>query len=258
MRHARAAVRAGQPLDRQGFVWPLSRKHHGTAANDRQIADAGGKDVLEKDADQLLEQKSPAEQIGVLQRRARQVRLQRLQKPVVGVDVHRAQERVRPRYMAEGRIRRPTLAEEEQRGTIGFNGPDLRLEPADLDLTGSVGDRDDAVGGAEIHADCNRNHSKTPSSQLMRKELYRCGPLHAKGISRTELVLETDRTGANAKAGGSAKERAAIASPSPAARVRPSSRFAGLAVLASRPCTGLRDATREGLFRSRNGERTVQ
>jgi hypothetical protein len=45
------------------------------------------------------------------------------------------------------------------------------------------------------------------------------------------------------------KEETAIASPSPAARVRPPSRFAGLVVLASRPCSGLRDATREGLFR---------
>ena len=96
------------------------------------------------------------------------MRFERLQKPVVGVDVHRAQERVRPRIYAQRRVRRPTLAEEEQRRTIGLDGPDLRVEPADLNLTGSVGDRDDAVGGAEIHADCNRNHSKTASSRLMR------------------------------------------------------------------------------------------
>ena len=54
------------------------------------------------------------------------------------------------------------------------------------------------------------------------------------------------------------EEETAIASPSPAARVRTPSRFAGLVVLASRPCSGLRDATREGLFRSRHGERTAQ
>jgi hypothetical protein len=31
-----------------------------------EIADAGGKNILEKDANQLLEQKTPAEQIDVL------------------------------------------------------------------------------------------------------------------------------------------------------------------------------------------------
>jgi hypothetical protein len=49
--------------------------------------------------------------------------------------------------MAQRRVRRPTLTEEEQRRTIGLDGPDLRVEPADLNLTGSVGDRDDAVAG---------------------------------------------------------------------------------------------------------------
>ena len=61
MRHAGASVRVRQPLEGQGFVWPLSRENHGTAANDREIADAGGKDIPEKDANQLLEQKTPAE-----------------------------------------------------------------------------------------------------------------------------------------------------------------------------------------------------
>src|ERR1700722_4277248 len=68
------------------------------------------------------------------------------------------------------RVRRPTLAEEEQRRTIGLDGPDLRVKPADFNLTGSVGDRDDAVGGAEIHADCNRNHSKTALVTTHAKE----------------------------------------------------------------------------------------
>ena len=66
MRHAGAPVRVRQPLDGQGFVWPLSRENHGQAANDREIADAGRKNILEKDANQLLEQKTPAKQIGVL------------------------------------------------------------------------------------------------------------------------------------------------------------------------------------------------
>src|ERR1700678_1610896 len=86
--------------------------------------------------------------------------------------------------MSQRRVRRPTLAEEEQRRTIGLDGPDLRVEPADQNLTGSVGDRDDAVGGAEIHADCNRNHSRTALVTTHAKELYRCGPSHAKRISR--------------------------------------------------------------------------
>src|ERR1700677_4568740 len=86
--------------------------------------------------------------------------------------------------MTQRRVRRPTLAEEEQRRPIGFDDPDLRVEPADLNLTGSVGDRDDAVGGAEIHADCNRNHSRTALVTTHAKELYRCGPSHAKRISR--------------------------------------------------------------------------
>src|SRR5271165_7540286 len=51
--------------------------------------------------------------------------------------------------------------------------------------------------------------------------------------------------------------RPAIASPSPAARVRTPSRFAGLVVLASRPCAGLRDATREGLFKVQTWRRTA-
>jgi hypothetical protein len=91
---------------------------------------------------------------------------------------NRAQERVRPGYMPQRRVRRPTLAEEEQGRTIGLDGPDLRIEPADLNLTGSVGDRDDAVAGAEIHADCNRNHSKTALVTTHPKELYRCAPSH--------------------------------------------------------------------------------
>jgi hypothetical protein len=113
------------------------------------------------------------------------VRFERLQKPVVGVDVHRAQERVRPGDMAQRRVLRPNLAEEEQRRTIVLDDPDLRVEPADLNLAGSVGDRDDAVGGAEIHADCNRNHSKTVLVTTHAKGLYRCAPWHAKRISRT-------------------------------------------------------------------------
>src|ERR1700679_2838033 len=86
--------------------------------------------------------------------------------------------------MTQRRVGRPTLAEEEQRRTIGLDGPDLRVEPADQNLTGSVGDRDDAVGGAEIHADCNRNHSRTALVTTHAKQLYRCGPSHAKRISR--------------------------------------------------------------------------
>src|ERR1700678_376308 len=86
--------------------------------------------------------------------------------------------------MSQRRVRRPTLAEEEQRRTIGLDGPDLRVEPADQNLTGSVGDRDDAVAGAEIHVDCNRNHSKTALVTTHAKELYRCAPSHAKRISR--------------------------------------------------------------------------
>src|ERR1700733_13194523 len=66
MPHAGPSVRVRQPFDGQGFVWPLSRENHGTAANDREIADAGGKNILEKDANQLLEQKTPADQIDVL------------------------------------------------------------------------------------------------------------------------------------------------------------------------------------------------
>jgi glycine/D-amino acid oxidase-like deaminating enzyme len=66
MRHAGAPIRVRQPLDGQGFVWPLSRENHGMAANDWEIADAGGKNILEKDANQFLEQKTPAEQIDVL------------------------------------------------------------------------------------------------------------------------------------------------------------------------------------------------
>jgi hypothetical protein len=98
------------------------------------------------------------------------VRFERLQKPVVGVDIHRAQERVWPGYMSQHRVRRPTLAEEEQRRTIGLDDPDLCVEPADLNMAGSVGDRDDAVAGAEIHADCNRNHSKTALVTTHAKE----------------------------------------------------------------------------------------
>src|ERR1700691_5340887 len=86
--------------------------------------------------------------------------------------------------MTQRRVRRPTLAEEEQRRTIGLDGPDLRVEPADQNLTGSVGDRDDAFGGAQIHADCNRNHSRTALVTTHAKELYRCGPSHAKRITR--------------------------------------------------------------------------
>jgi hypothetical protein len=62
--------------------------------------------------------------------------------------------------MLQGRIRGPPFVEEEQRRTIGLDGPNLCLEPSDLDLTGSIGDRDDTVGGAEIQADGYRNHSK--------------------------------------------------------------------------------------------------
>src|ERR1700691_261976 len=72
--------------------------------------------------------------------------------------------------MPQHRVRRPTLAEEEQRRTIGLDDPDLRVEPADLNMAGSVGDRDDAVGRAEIHADCNRNHSKTALVTTHAKE----------------------------------------------------------------------------------------
>src|ERR1700679_717146 len=88
--------------------------------------------------------------------------------------------------MPQHRVRRPTLAEEEQRRTIGLDDPDLRVEPADLNMAGSVGDRDDAVGRAEIHADCNRNHSKTALVTTHAKELYRCAPSHAKRISRPQ------------------------------------------------------------------------
>ena len=63
---ARAPTGACEALHRQAFVWPLSRENHGTAAHDREIAETDGKDVLQKDADQLLEQKAPAEQIRVL------------------------------------------------------------------------------------------------------------------------------------------------------------------------------------------------
>jgi len=38
--------------------------------------------------------------------------------------------------MFQGRIRGPPFVEEEQRRTIGLDGPDLRLEPSDRDLTG--------------------------------------------------------------------------------------------------------------------------
>ena len=113
------------------------------------------------------------------------MRFERLQKPVVGVDLHCAQERVRPGYMTQRCVWRPTLAEEEQRRTIGLDNPNLGVESADLNLTRSVGDRDNAVGGAEIHADCNRNHSKTALVTTHGKELYRCAPSHAKRISRT-------------------------------------------------------------------------
>jgi hypothetical protein len=185
MRHAGAPVRVRQPLDGQSFVWPLSRENHGTTADDREIADAGRENIFEKDANQLVEPKTPAEQIGVLQRRARQVRFKRLQKPVVGVDVHRAQERVRPGYMTQRRVRRPTLAEEEQRRTIGLDAPDLSVESADLNLTGSVGDRDDAVGGAEIHADCNWNHSKTcPRHDSCEGPLPLCAIACEAGLTR--------------------------------------------------------------------------
>jgi hypothetical protein len=108
------------------------------------------------------------------------MRFKGLQKPVVGIDVHRAQERVRPGYMAQRRVWRPTLAEEEQGRTISLDDPDLRVEPANLNLTGSVGDRDDAVAGAEIHAYCNRNHSKTALVTPHARDLYRCAPSHAK------------------------------------------------------------------------------
>src|ERR1700733_3071390 len=87
--------------------------------------------------------------------------------------------------MSQRRVRRPAFTEEGQRRTIGLDNPNLGVEPADLNLTGSVGDRDDSVGGAEIHADCNRNHSKTALVTTHAKELYRCGPSHAKRISGT-------------------------------------------------------------------------
>src|ERR1700722_6653433 len=87
--------------------------------------------------------------------------------------------------MPQRRVWRPTLAEEEQRRTIGLDNPNLGVESADLNLTRSLGDRDDAVGGAEIHADCNRNHSRTALVTTHAKKLYRCGPSHAKRISRT-------------------------------------------------------------------------
>lgn len=47
----------GAPLDGQSFVWPLSRENHRTAANNREIAYAGRKNIFEKDANQLVEPK---------------------------------------------------------------------------------------------------------------------------------------------------------------------------------------------------------
>src|SRR5271155_1757631 len=87
--------------------------------------------------------------------------------------------------MTQRRVWRSTLAEEEQCRAIGLDNPNLRVKSADLNLTGSVGDCDDAVGGAEIHADCKRNHSITALVTTHAKKLYRCGPSHAKRISRT-------------------------------------------------------------------------
>ena len=72
--------------------------------------------------------------------------------------------------MTQRCVWRPTLAEEEQRRTIGLDGPDLGVESADLNPTESVGDRDDAIGGAEIHADCNRYHSKSALVTTHAKE----------------------------------------------------------------------------------------